>query len=619
MKYNNQLNKLCALLGVVLFLEFIPCAVFAHFNITINLDIVTNYPGVSYYAARSALKSTLAGQGARWGFLGVIPSTNITGTTLVSYPDGYYVLTYTTQTNYYLPVQEKIVGLTDTNFTYYYMPFSNTLSITVSGPVTPVEWILSGPAEFANSTAYRTSGSNSMNLVAIPTGTYSVTLPTVRGYATPTATSTNITGASPLVNVLNLNYIPYSNSLAVTVSGITSGSNCVWTLAGPAEFANAISFGTVFTNTFTVSGIPTGLYTVTFPAMSGYTTPSAVSTNIIGTSPLVNNMTGSYVSVIWPSATNPPAPPPTNFPVFTNAITLMVDSNGLFKTPSREKIIAANGLLTNGAVGPAGPTGATGPQGIPGSNGVDGVTGPQGPAGSNGVAGATGPTGSNGVAGATGPQGPVGSNGVVGAQGPQGIQGPAGSNGIAGATGPQGPSGTNGAVGPQGIPGPAGTNGVDGAQGPQGIYRGQRGLMGQRGHKARQAQTVLTVPRVPKDRQDLMAWTERRGRRAFRVPQVQTVWTAPKAQQERMALLAHRARQEQMGLMARRGQRGRTVRMEQLVLKVHRVQPVPMAWMERKVRQERTVLTAHRGHKVRLEQTALTEQLVRRGHPEQTA
>ncbi|MDD5677478.1 MAG: hypothetical protein PHW60_05725 [Kiritimatiellae bacterium] len=346
----------------------------------------------------------------------------------------------------------------------------------------------------------------------MPTGTYSVTLPTVRGYATPTTLTTNITGASPLVNTLALNYLAYSNSLAVTVSGIASGSNCAWTLTGPADFTNAVSFGTTFTNSFTVTGIPTGLYTITFPAVVGYTAPATASTNITGASPAINSLTGLYASVIWGTntSTNTPA---TNFPAYTNAITLMVDTNGHFMTPSAAKIIAANGLLTNGAVGPqgpAGPAGAQGSQGLPGSNGldgavgpqgpagpagsngVDGVQGPQGPAGTNGADGATGPQGppgTNGAAGAVGPQGPPGSNGVDGAQGPPGSNGvdgaigpagPAGSNGVDGAVGPQGPAGTNGADGAQGPPGsngvdgatgpagPAGSNGVDGAVGPQG-------------------------------------------------------------------------------------------------------------------------------------------------------
>ncbi len=478
-----QLNKLCAVLGVLLVLAFMPRSAGATARCKINLDIVTNYPGVSYAYARSELLSTLT-NGARWGIIGWSLPTHLSGTYFTNHGDDVYCLpgTYafdlTTQHNYYIPGNPEFTHteFANTTNTYFYVPYSNTLAIIVSGPATPIEWTLSAPAEFANSLAYRTSGSNSMDLIAVPTGTYSVILPTVRGYAMPVATSTNITSGSPLINTLALDYLAYSNSLAVTVSGITSGSNAVLTLTGPAEFTNAASFGSIFTNSFTVAAIPTGLYTVTFPAVVGYTAPGTASTNITVASPLINCLTGLYASVIWGTntSTNTPA---TNFPVFTNAITLMVDNNGLFQTPSREKIIAANGLATNGAGG------IPGPQGPPGSNGVDGAQGPQGP------------PGTNGMDGAQGPQGPAGSNGLDGVDGSNGVDGVAStitvawvSNGLPGSVAsvinvgssnaaalgfviPAGSNGADGAQGATGPQGPAGSNGVGALSATYPVFR----------------------------------------------------------------------------------------------------------------------------------------------------
>lgn len=339
MKY--LLKKLCALAGALLILGSIPRAGFATSFSGMTISITTNYPGVSYNVALSEI------QQARWGIVGVCAPSNLPGTGWGTGLSGWWGFCYTPQKNFYVP-QTDPVNWSGVNFyyTYKYVPYSNTLSITASGPATPVVWTLTGPDELTNSTAYRTAWSGSVDLVAVPTGTYTVAaLPGVKGYVTPTATSTNITGASPLVNALNLNYIPYSNSLAVTVSGITSGSNCVWTLTGPAEFANAVSYGTTFTNSFTVAAIPTGIYTIAFPAIVGYTAPAEASTNITGDSPLIIGLTGTYASVIWGTntSTNTPA---TNFPAYTNAITMMVSTSGLFMTPSREKIIAANGLRT---------------------------------------------------------------------------------------------------------------------------------------------------------------------------------------------------------------------------------------------------------------------------------
>ncbi|MDD5677132.1 MAG: hypothetical protein PHW60_03955 [Kiritimatiellae bacterium] len=339
-----------------------------------------------------------------------------------------------------------------TNSTLFY-PYSNSMTLAITGANVAMPWQMSAyPTEFTNATTFCVSGSNTTTLTAIPTGAYSVIFPLrLKGYYQPAATNILV---SPERLTYSTNwYLSYSNSLAVTVSGITSGSNAVWTLAGPAEFTNAVSFGTSFTNSFTVTGIPTGLYTVTFPAVVGYTAPAVASTNITAASPLANCLTGLYASVIWGTntSTNTSA---TNFPAYTNAITLMVYTNGLFQTPSREKIIAANGLLTNAVAGPQGPAGPAGAQGIPGSNGVDGAIGPQGP---------QGPPGSNGLDGATGPQGPQGVQGPAGTNGAVGPQGPAGSNGLDGSTGPQGSAGSNGMDGATGPQGPAGTNSVDGS------------------------------------------------------------------------------------------------------------------------------------------------------------
>jgi len=558
---------------LLLFLAFIPCTGFADAQyMKWTLIPVTNYPGVPYAAALAELQSALPGRGARWGVQGSTLATNVSGyQTPTTWEIGSsYTIEFTAQSNYYRMLSSNFVMTAAISYTNWYMPYSNTLSITASGLTAPAAWTLSGPSEFNNSLAYRAAGTNSMDIVAVPTGTYSVTFLPVVGYHSPGTITSEITATNPIVNtiagtyslssnsltvrfqppatqptakywvdnvafptllgpfghnilaslavsndytvtfgavrgyqfaasttltnfvdarILTNTFIPYSNSLAVAVVGNTSGSNCVWTLAGPDEFTNAVSYGTTFTNSFTVSGIPTGLYTVTFPAIIGYSAPAAAATNITGDSPLINSMTGTYASVIWGTntSTNTPA---TNFPASTNAITLMVDTNGLFKTPSREKIIEANGLLTidgtnlatgpqgpagsNGAAGAQGPQGIQGPQGPPGSNGINGATGPQGPAGTNGTTGAQGPqgiqgpqgpAGSNGIDGAVGPQGPPGTNGATGAQGPQGVPG---SNGVDGAVGPQGPAGTNGADGATGPQGPAGSNGVDGAVGPQG-------------------------------------------------------------------------------------------------------------------------------------------------------
>ncbi|MCK9602434.1 MAG: hypothetical protein M0R06_25535, partial [Sphaerochaeta sp.] len=208
--------------------------------------------------------------------------------------------------NYYAPDEpaETVVHTSagSTN-TYYYRPYSNTLSISISG-ATPIPWALTSPVELTNATAYRTSGTNSLDLVAVPTGTYTVTSPSMRGYATPTASSTNITGASPLTNTLALTYLPYSNNISVTVCGYPAG-NCAWTISGPTDWTNATGYAAGFTNNATISGVPTGTYTFNFPGSIGYITPTNTLT-ITAASPTDNSLTGTYVLAY-----------PTNIPVGT--------------------------------------------------------------------------------------------------------------------------------------------------------------------------------------------------------------------------------------------------------------------------------------------------------------
>jgi hypothetical protein len=254
MKQKYQLNKFCALMGALALLTLIPRATFAAtYNIIWNLDIVTNYCGSDYpggtdYVTRRALIQA----NARWGITPGL-TTNINGQNAGLHEwNNWYVINFLIMTNYYVPVSTSLYLTTHTTGTCFYVPYSNTLSITVTGATPPIAWTVAGPAEFTNASVYRSSGIGALDMATVPTGTYSVTFGAKPGYISPFTVTTNITGASPLINVLAGAYVPTT---------------------------------------------------------------------------------------------------PTNFPPFTNDIVLMVDSNGLFKTPSAAKIIAANNLATNGSGG----------------------------------------------------------------------------------------------------------------------------------------------------------------------------------------------------------------------------------------------------------------------------
>ncbi|MFH1235590.1 MAG: hypothetical protein V1685_01470, partial [Parcubacteria group bacterium] len=228
--------------------------------------------------------------------------------------DGPYTIFFKRIQGFYVPATESRTVTLDNHLLYTnsYHIYSNTLSVAVTGitdGASAIWRLTSYPAnEYTNSSTYRTYGTVFTNtspdysnkLFEIPMGTYSIAFNSIRGYQSPFATNVNITG-EPYDWYSTNTYVPYSNSLAVTIAGITTSTNVIWNLSGPGEFTNAVSYGTSFTNTYLVTLIPTGNYTVTFPAVSGYTTPTPnpASTNITTpASALTNNVTGLYARVM---------------------------------------------------------------------------------------------------------------------------------------------------------------------------------------------------------------------------------------------------------------------------------------------------------------------------------
>jgi|GEM_PF-1832235 len=484
---------------------------------------------------------------ARWKILGSpvgptnFPSGYITPDNV--YGDGTYYINFLRIKDFYpSPVEVRVVANNGLVYTNWYHVYSNSLYVVVTGlnAGASAAWQLTSfPVnEFTNTICYsaRESGSytGNVSLTAIPTGTYSIAFEQKKGYYAMPATNIAITGAP--YDWYSTNYfVAYSNSLAVVASGVTSGSNVVWTLtAANSEYTNTeAGYGYQFTNSYTLSLIPTGTYTITWPEMPGYITPAATITNITESSPLINTVTGLYVPVIWGNNTNEPwtNPPsgtvPTNFPVQTNDIAQMVDTNGNWETPSKSKIIAANGLattsdisgsinqiltvstrvdqaecnITTNAENLADHIAAANPHGItPGLIGAA-STAELAVAQSNinivsNQAAAHATNNANPHAVTAAQAGAVPTNdilyGTIGLSMTNYVHVPSSTNwfyydpvarlaygcatnentgpqGPQGETGPQGPAGTNGMNGAPGPQGPAGTNGADGATGPQGL------------------------------------------------------------------------------------------------------------------------------------------------------
>lgn len=221
-----------------------------------------------------------------------------TGQTINNLADGVQIVYFSRIKDFYVsaPSNHAFSGVNPI-LTNLYMPYSNSLTMAVTGLVTAVDavWRMTVyPEEFTNASAFRTTFTNAVTLGRIPTGEYFFAFDRIRGYYAQPATNINILG-SPRQVTNPVVFLPYTNSLTVNVAGLTTPASVVWQLSGyPDEFTNATTFGTSFTNTYTISSIPTGQYAVTFPAVSGYTTPSpaTLSTNIQANP--ANSVTGVY-------------------------------------------------------------------------------------------------------------------------------------------------------------------------------------------------------------------------------------------------------------------------------------------------------------------------------------
>ncbi|MFA5043003.1 MAG: LamG-like jellyroll fold domain-containing protein [Kiritimatiellia bacterium] len=248
----------------------------------------------------------------------------------------------------------------------------------------PVSWSVTSPSQWTNSSAYQTSYADNYDLTPIPTGQYTVVFSSVSGYTKPANITTNITGASPVVNsitgtytlapasaytltmdlqpfeavnagamwmvdndgiwrltgaskslstntshtlrykavldfysppdesialtsdtILTRNYRPYTNELTVVVSGLVAGAKATWSITSPSAFINNSSaYRAAYTNSWFLSPIPTGSYTLVFNPVSGYVTPPDITTNIVGAMAPTVTVTYAFIDITSTNDTN---------------------------------------------------------------------------------------------------------------------------------------------------------------------------------------------------------------------------------------------------------------------------------------------------------------------------
>ncbi len=275
---NSFRARFGSILGAFLLLALAPSAVFADENITYYLGIVTNVPGSIWATERSRIQTI-----AKWGIAyydAVWPTNNHMDTVYTVRADvSPWTIKFLTITNYYVP-QDQIIYAIGANqiLTNLYIPYSNTLSVTIAGTngmSSPVVWSFSErPNEFLNSSAYsnKTFYTNNILLSPIPTGQYTVVFQDVAGYKTPSGstTGTNIDN-SPSTNIITGIYERVCGTITVTVSP-TNGS---WSLTPPSDFASFSNNSSALSGTSskTLTNMPVGAYTIKYDPIAGYVSP----------------------------------------------------------------------------------------------------------------------------------------------------------------------------------------------------------------------------------------------------------------------------------------------------------------------------------------------------------
>ncbi|MDD5676849.1 MAG: hypothetical protein PHW60_02520 [Kiritimatiellae bacterium] len=272
-----KLRKFSALFGAIALLVFVPRAAFADFTNVWVLDVVTNYAGSDYPAGINYnTRHTLIQANARWGIL-PNATTNISGQNVPN-NGPYLVINFLTMINYYVPNAISLNLTNDSWNTNLYIPYTNTLSVTVAGPAgmpSPVYWNVTSPSEWTNSSAYSVSPfAGNYDLVPIPTGQYTIAFSNLTGYTSPSSVTTNITGDSPVTNSITGTYARVCGTITVTNVSPTNGW---WTITAPADFATYSSSALSGTNNAVLTNAPVGMYTTTWGALAGYATPASTT------------------------------------------------------------------------------------------------------------------------------------------------------------------------------------------------------------------------------------------------------------------------------------------------------------------------------------------------------
>ncbi|GAA5533936.1 prepilin-type N-terminal cleavage/methylation domain-containing protein [Deinococcus aluminii] len=202
---------------------------------------------------------------------------------------GTYTVTADPVSGYVPTVSPGFVNLTSSatiSVTYQAPPpppaSTGTLKIIVQGLPSSLQTTASwnGPTS-----GNQKAGNGTITLTNVPGGTYSVAGDSVGGYSAPSVSITVPSGGTANAT-LNFTAPPPSpppvppppspvGTLNIRVTGLFSGVNTTVMWSGPYSGSRSVSNGDMV-----LSDVPAGTYTVTGAAVSGYTSPAAVTVTI---------------------------------------------------------------------------------------------------------------------------------------------------------------------------------------------------------------------------------------------------------------------------------------------------------------------------------------------------
>lgn len=229
--------------------------------LTGTINVSTNLTAATFTLAGPV---TYTGSGTSW-------SNN-------AVPIGAYTITYGAVAGYATPNSQTItVGLGGSiTFVGTYVATATTGTIYVTTNLTAGNFTISGAASYSGS-------GKSWRETSAPAGSYTIAYGAVAGYATPSGETLVLTAGSSIR--FTGEYIATPATTRINVE--TNLDLASFNISGPASYSGS-------GKSWSTTGAPTGIYTVTFGTVPGYTTPPSQMINL-GVSGTIY-FSGYYVS-----------------------------------------------------------------------------------------------------------------------------------------------------------------------------------------------------------------------------------------------------------------------------------------------------------------------------------